>query len=192
MDNTNPVVPVLGGTGPQGKGLAFRLAKSGHEVILGSLSADRASDAAEELRSKLNGEGNLRGESNEKAAHFGDVDILAIPFDGHDELVSELEAHLHGKVVVSCVNPLSFDKVGPYGLDVHAGSAAQSAASSLPDATVVGALHTCPRTPCSTTTSTSATKTCSCTATSPRPKRWSWYPSKESLAVAASQSSGRA
>lgn len=135
-------VAVLEGTGPQGRRLAFRLAAtSGHEVITGSRSADRADDAADEMRARVLGEPNLCGDSNETAASKGDVVILAVPFDGHDEMVSSLAPQLSGKVVVSCVNPLGFDAAGPCGLDVQVGSAAESAAALLPDAAVVGAFH---------------------------------------------------
>lgn len=67
--------------------------------------------------------------------------LLAIPFDGHDELVAELAPQLAGKTVISCVNPLGFDKRGPYGLDLGPTSAAEIAQGLVPDAHVVGAFH---------------------------------------------------
>jgi NADPH-dependent F420 reductase len=69
------------------------------------------------------------------------VVLLAVPYDGHDELVATLP--LDGKVVVSCVNPLAFDKAGPHGrvIDAGEGSAAESAQRIAPEASVVGAFH---------------------------------------------------
>ena len=67
--------------------------------------------------------------------------IVAVPYDGHRELLESLSAVLEGKVVVDCVNPLGFDKQGAYGLAVEEGSAAQQAAAVLPGARVVGAFH---------------------------------------------------
>jgi NADPH-dependent F420 reductase len=138
-----PTIAVVGGTGPQGKGLAYRWAKHGHRVVLGSRSAERASATAEEIAGRL-GEGVdaglVSGADNAEAADQAEVVVLAVPYDGHDELVSDLAGPLAGKIVVSCVNPLGFDKQGPYGLDVER-SAAEAAAALVPDARVVGAFH---------------------------------------------------
>ena len=60
----------------------------------------------------------MSGAANTDAAAGADVVVLAVPYDGHDDLVASLADQLAGKVVISCVNPLGFDKQGPYGLDV--------------------------------------------------------------------------
>ena len=133
-------IAVIGGTGPQGRGLAYRFARHGHRVVLGSRSADRARDAAEEISGRLP-DSTVSGAANDEAAEGAEVVVLAVPYDGHDELVSALADRLAGKVVISCVNPLGFDKQGPYGLDVPGGSAAETAARLAPDARVVGAFH---------------------------------------------------
>jgi 8-hydroxy-5-deazaflavin:NADPH oxidoreductase len=67
--------------------------------------------------------------------------VLAVPYDGHDALVTTLREVVVGKIVISCVNPLGFDKAGAFGLDVWQGSAAEAAAALLPQSTVVGAFH---------------------------------------------------
>jgi NADPH-dependent F420 reductase len=134
-------IAVIGGTGPQGKGLGYRFARSGHDVILGSRSEERAVDAAEELDERVAGAGTVRGATNAKAAEASDIVLLAVPFEGHDELVADLAPHLTEKVVVSCVNPLGFDKRGPYGLDLGPTSAAENAQKLVPDAAVIGAFH---------------------------------------------------
>jgi 8-hydroxy-5-deazaflavin:NADPH oxidoreductase len=132
-------VAVLGGTGPQGRGLARRFAAAGLPVVIGSRSADRATATAEELASATGGD--VTGAANEEAAAAGDIVIVAVPWDGHGELLKGLATALAGKVVVDCVNPLGFDKLGPYVLPVEEGSAAEQAAQLLPDSTVVGAFH---------------------------------------------------
>ncbi len=134
------VIAVIGGTGPQGKGLAFRFARRGHEVVLGSRSQERAVIAAAELGERV-GSAAVRGALNAQAAKVADLVVLAVPYDGHDDLVAELAPHLAGKVMISCVNPIGFDKRGPYGLDLGPTSAAETAQRLLPASTVVGAFH---------------------------------------------------
>lgn len=136
-----PTVAIVGGTGPQGRGLGYRLARSGHEVVLGSRDEGRARDAADELAQRVGPAGSVRGAANTDAAWAADVVILAVPYDGHDDLVAGLRDALAGKIVVSCVNPLGFDRQGPFGVDVESGSAAESAAALLPGSRVVGAFH---------------------------------------------------
>ena len=133
-------IAVIGGTGPQGKGLAYRWAKHGHRVVLGSRDAERAEQAADEIGRRLP-EADVSGAANAAAVAGAGVVVVAVPYDGHDDLVASLADQLAGKVVISCVNPLGFDKHGPYGLDVPGGSAAETAAELAPDARLVGAFH---------------------------------------------------
>lgn len=128
-------IGILGGTGDQGKGLARRFAMAGHQVIIGSRSAERARQAAEEL-----GLG-VRGADNATAAAEPDVVIVAVPWEGHKALLESLREQLAGKIVIDCVNPLGFDKRGAYALPVAEGSAAEQAAAVLPDSRVVAAFH---------------------------------------------------
>ena len=132
-------IAVLGGTGPQGRGLAFRFAHAGLHVVLGSRSAERAQAAAEELTTRAGAP--VEGADNATAAQRGDVVVVAVPWDGHGELLADLAPALEGKVVVDCVNPLGFDKQGAYALAVEEGSAAQQAAALLPGSRVVAAFH---------------------------------------------------
>lgn len=136
---TGQTVAVLGGTGPQGRGLARRFAAAKIPVVIGSRSAERAAEAAAELARATGGD--VTGADNEGAARAGDVVVVAVPWDGHAELLAGLASDLAGKVVVDCVNPLGFDKQGAFALPVAEGSAAQQAAVLLPDSTVVGAFH---------------------------------------------------
>ena len=133
------VVSVLGGTGPQGRGLARRWAAAGVPVVLGSRSAERAAEAAAAIAVATGG--TVTGADNAGAAEQGDVVVVAVPWDGHRDLLSELAPLLAGKVVVDCVNPLGFDKQGAFALPVEEGSAAQQAQAVLSGATVVAAFH---------------------------------------------------
>ena len=137
---TNKSVAVLGGTGPQGRGLARRFADAGLPVVIGSRSAERATETAETLASATGGK--VTGADNAGAAEAGDIVVVAVPWDGHGDLLRELAPALAGKVVVDCVNPLGFDKRGAYVLEVEEGSAAEQAAAMLPGSIVVGAFHT--------------------------------------------------
>lgn len=143
---TRFTVAVIGGTGPQGKGLGYRFARHGHDVVLGSRAAEKAETVAAEVSERLasvEGAGTARGAANADAIAAADVVLLAVPYDGHDDLVASLAGALAGKTVISCVNPLAFDKRGAHGqvIDGGEGSAAESAARLAPEATVVGAFH---------------------------------------------------
>ena len=80
-------VAVLGGTGPQGRGLARRFADAGLPVVIGSRSAERAADAAKELAAATGGD--VTGADNAGAAAAGDIVVVAVPWDGHGELLAE-------------------------------------------------------------------------------------------------------
>jgi NADPH-dependent F420 reductase len=134
-DVSGLTVGVLGGTGDQGRGLAYRLAKAGQRVIIGSRSTERAQAAATEL-----GLG-VEGMDNAACARAGDVVIVAVPWEGHARTLEALAAELAGKLVVDCVNPLAFDKRGAYAVRPEEGSAAQQAAALLPEARVTAAFH---------------------------------------------------
>ncbi|MFF7853903.1 NADPH-dependent F420 reductase [Streptomyces sp. NPDC007904] len=134
-DVSSLVVGVLGGTGPQGKGLAHRLAKAGQKVIIGSRAAERARAAAGEL-----GHG-IEGADNAETARRSDIVIVAVPWEGHGKTLESLREELAGKLVVDCVNPLGFDKKGAYALKPEEGSAAEQAAALLPDSRVTAAFH---------------------------------------------------
>jgi 8-hydroxy-5-deazaflavin:NADPH oxidoreductase len=136
-DVTTLTIGILGGTGDQGRGLARRFAQAGNPVIIGSRSAERAVAAAQALGADL----GIRGMANPDAAAAADVVIVAVPWDGHSDLLRSLAAPLVGKIVIDCVNPLEFDQRGCYPLPVADGSAAQQAAAVLPGSVVVGAFH---------------------------------------------------
>jgi 8-hydroxy-5-deazaflavin:NADPH oxidoreductase len=139
-DLAGRTVGVLGGTGPQGRGLAYRWALAGLEVVIGSRDASRAATIAGELNS-MAGLSTVRGLANEDCASASDIVVVAVPWDGHRATIEPLRSTLAGKIVVDCVNPLGFDKQGPFAVAVPEGSAAAQAATLLPESTVVAAFH---------------------------------------------------
>ncbi|WP_103883759.1 NADPH-dependent F420 reductase [Actinacidiphila yanglinensis] len=135
-DVSGMTVGVLGGTGDQGRGLAYRLGRAGQSVVIGSRDAARAEAAAAEL-----GGATISGAANDECARRSDIVIVAVPWEGHAKTLESLREPLAGKLVVDCVNPLGFDKQGAYALVPDEGSAAQQAAALLPDSRVTAAFH---------------------------------------------------
>lgn len=134
-DVSDLTVGVLGGTGDQGRGLAYRLARAGQKVIIGSRAAERAETAAAGLGA------GVEGADNAECARRSDIVIVAVPWDGHAKTLESLKDELAGKLVVDCVNPLGFDKKGAYALTPEEGSAAEQAAALLPGSRVTAAFH---------------------------------------------------
>ncbi|MFY1698980.1 MULTISPECIES: NADPH-dependent F420 reductase [unclassified Solwaraspora] len=135
-------VGIIGGTGDQGRGLAYRFARAGQRVRIGSRDAARAAAAATEIAA-LPGvpADTISGGGNDEVCADSDVVIIAVPWEGHEATLVALREQLVGRIVVDCVNPLGFDKQGPYALPVEQGSAAQQAAALLPDSRVCAAFH---------------------------------------------------
>ncbi|MEJ2870772.1 NADPH-dependent F420 reductase [Actinomycetospora sp. OC33-EN08] len=140
IDPTTLTVGVLGGTGAQGKGLALRWAAAGIRVIVGSRSAERAETSAAEYRD-LTGTENVTGTDNATCAEQADVVLAAVPWESHADTLTGLVEPLRGKILIDCVNPLGFDKKGPYPLPVEEGSVAQQAEQLLPETRVTAAFH---------------------------------------------------
>jgi 8-hydroxy-5-deazaflavin:NADPH oxidoreductase len=135
-------IGILGGTGEQGRGLGRRFALAGHRIILGSRDPSRAAAAAAALVDEHPEEElTVEGATNEDAASRADVVIVAVPYEGHRELVETLAPLLAGKVVVDCVNPMAFDERGARYVTPPAGSAAEETAAAAPQARVVSAFH---------------------------------------------------
>ena len=133
-------IAILGGTGPEGAGLALRWALAGHEVIIGSRQAERAKAKAAELSERAKG-ATIVGMANREAAAAGAVVVLALPAAGLAATLPDVKEACRGKIVVSTVVPLTFG-----GPRLHtpppAGSAAEEAQAHLgPEANVVAAFH---------------------------------------------------
>ena len=136
---TVPTVAILGGTGPLGRGLALRLARAGHPVVVGSRDAGRASAVAADL--DVGTGPTPSGAASADACAAADVVVVAVPYDGLDGVLAGVRDACAGKVVVSCVNAIAFDGRGPRPVPVPAGSAAQACQAALPEARVVNAFN---------------------------------------------------
>jgi NADPH-dependent F420 reductase len=136
-----PLLAFLGGTGPEGRGLALRFAAGGYGVVIGSRSAERAESTAHELARALP-DLNVEGRSNDMAAAQGDMVFLTFPYRAAGDTLAPLAATLAGKIVVSAIAPVEFQEGRPHALRVEAGSAAQEVQQLLPDARVVSAFQT--------------------------------------------------
>jgi NADPH-dependent F420 reductase len=131
----------VGGTGPEGLGLAMRLARAGHEVSIGSRSAERGEEAAEKIRQAVPG-ARVSGAENQRAVEGADVVFLTFPYSGQQATLEALAAGLAGKIVCDVVAPLEFVKgQGAVALAVPGNSAAEEAAAQLPAARVVSAFQ---------------------------------------------------
>ncbi len=130
----------LGGTGPEGRGLALRYALAGHEVFIGSRDAARGGHIAVELGEKWSGI-TVSGGGNDEAARLGEVVFICVPYDAQKSLLPEVAESLEGKVVVNVVAPLSFKKGRTAAVEVPEGSAAEESQMLLPKSEVVAAFQ---------------------------------------------------
>jgi 8-hydroxy-5-deazaflavin:NADPH oxidoreductase len=140
-----PPIPILGGTGALGAGLALRWALAGAPVVLGSRSAERGSEAAAKIRERVPG-AEVRGMENAEAAKEAEVVFFTVPFRAQSENLQNLrEALSPGQILVDCTVPLAAAVSGKAtrSLGVWQGSAAQQAQEMVPEGvTVIAALHT--------------------------------------------------
>ncbi|GIW12981.1 MAG: F420-dependent NADP reductase [Tepidiforma sp.] len=131
----------VGGTGPEGLGLAMRFARAGHEVAIGSRSPERGQEAAEKVREAVPG-AVATGGDNASVVRDADVVFLTFPYSGQAATLQSLTDALAGKIVCNVVAPLEFRQgVGAVALDVPGGSALQEAIAQLPASRVVSAFQ---------------------------------------------------
>jgi NADPH-dependent F420 reductase len=137
-------VPIIGGTGALGFGLALRLARGGSAVVIGSRDAARAAQAADKLKQQLP-EANAEGLVNDEAARHGPIVLLCVPFRNQSENLTNLKAALQpGQILVDATVPLAAAVSGRATrlLGVPQGSAGLQAAEMAPAGVqVVSALH---------------------------------------------------
>lgn len=132
-------IGIVGGTGREGKGLAVRWAKAGHEVVIGSRDAERAADVAAELGAQFGI--TLKGADNEGCCEGADVVLLAIPFGGHEATLSSLKDALQGKILIDITVPLQPPKVRSVNLPEGQSAALRAQQILGENVRVVGALH---------------------------------------------------
>ena len=134
------MIGFVGGTGPDGMGLALRFAMAGNPVLIGSRNARRARDAADSVTALADGL-RVAGALNEEVCIESDVVFVTVPYAGHQPTLESNRYRLQEKVVVDVVVPLEFGRGGARAIEVPEGSAAQQAQTILPDSRVVGAFH---------------------------------------------------
>jgi NADPH-dependent F420 reductase len=105
-------IAILGGTGKEGKGLAFRWTKAGLEVVIGSRQVEKAQIAADEINELLGKNKNpVTGLENHQAADWCDIAVLTVPFSAHKAIVSDMKDCLDGKILIDVTVPLVPPKV---------------------------------------------------------------------------------
>jgi hypothetical protein len=123
-------IGIIGGTGKEGKGLAYRWAKAGHKVLIGSRSEEKALAAAADLAALLPSEARVQGLGNLAAVQQCDIAVLTVPFAAHAETLLGLKEALQGKILIDVAVPLNPPKVTRVSMPPE-GSAAQQAQSIL-------------------------------------------------------------
>jgi 8-hydroxy-5-deazaflavin:NADPH oxidoreductase len=118
-------IAVLGGTGKEGKGLAYRWAKAGYKILIGSRTPEKAVSTASEIMEMLEGASSLVGTSNREAAELADMVVLSVPYAAHRETLESVKDVLKGKILIDVTAPLVPPKVKVQM--PAAGSAAQEA-----------------------------------------------------------------
>jgi 8-hydroxy-5-deazaflavin:NADPH oxidoreductase len=138
-------IAILGGTGPQGRGLALRWARAGQSIIIGSRDGNRAQSVAQEISRQIGTGAEITGEENSAACARADVSVLTVPFDGQAELLKQLKPAMKaGSILIDATVPLAATVGGrpTRVLGVWQGSAAQQTAELVAKGvTVVGAFH---------------------------------------------------
>ncbi len=136
------IIALVGGTGPEGRGLATRFALAGHRVVIGSRDSARGEAGAAEVIAGLaeRPHAAVTGTDNLAAVSEADLVVVVVPYAAHRATLEGLREALAGKIVVDAVVPVVFDR-GPRPVDVPDGSATEEAAAILSGSRVVGAFH---------------------------------------------------
>jgi hypothetical protein len=123
-------IAVLGGTGKEGKGLAYRWAKAGYKVLIGSRTPPKAINAAEEISMMLGGQSHIEGLANPEAAEKADIVVLTVPYSAHRPTLESVKDAVQGKLLIDVTVPLVPPKVSKVQMPA-AGSATQEAREIL-------------------------------------------------------------
>lgn len=100
-----PTIALIGGTGKEGNALAFRFAKAGVNIIIGSRDAAKGDNAAREMNARL-GATNVTGTSNRDAAAKAEIVLLSVPFDGMKPILDDLREAVQNKIVINISSSL--------------------------------------------------------------------------------------
>lgn len=132
-------IAIIGGTGNLGYGLALRLGNAGHDVVIGSRTAEKAQQAAREGNEAL-GRSVLTGRDNRSAAEGAEVIILSVPFEAQDATLEAIADAAAGKVVIDATVPLAPGNPTAVAMPPE-GSAAERTQRILANSRVVAAFH---------------------------------------------------
>ncbi len=130
-----PAIAIVGGTGNLGAAIAWRLARAGYPVVIGSRSADGAQNTAAELGHGLSGANNI------DAVAGADIVIVTVPFAAQDATLRDIAPHVMGKIVVDTTVPLVPPKVMRVQLPAEGSAALRAQAALGGGVTVVSAFH---------------------------------------------------
>ncbi|MGH9774401.1 MAG: NADPH-dependent F420 reductase [Candidatus Acidiferrales bacterium] len=138
-------IAIAGGTGPEGRGLAYRWARAGEAIIIGSRDPARAAEAARELNQKIGTGAQIRGAENSAAVAAADITVLTVPFSAQAATLKSLKKSFRpGSILIDTTVPLAASVGGQAArvLGVWQGSAAQQAAELAPkEIAVAAAFH---------------------------------------------------
>ncbi|NMC80749.1 MAG: NADPH-dependent F420 reductase, partial [Chloroflexi bacterium] len=123
-------IAIIGGTGKEGKGLAYRWAKQGYHIVIGSRQAEKAQAAADDIQALLGNDGKVAGLPNPEAAQQADLLVLTVPYSAHQAMLESLKPYVQGKIMIDVTVPLVPPKVTRVQMP-PAGSAAQEAQQIL-------------------------------------------------------------
>lgn len=132
-------IGILGGTGPEGRGLAVRFALAGINVVIGSREASRAVEAVGKINDKV--KGDLVIGSVNAVASQAEVIIISVPYPAQAKTIKPLRQSLEGKIIINVVAPMTFSDGNATATPVPEGSAARQSQLLLPNSRVVGAFH---------------------------------------------------
>jgi len=130
-------IAIIGGTGKEGKGLAYRWAKHGHEIVIGSRAVEKAQTAADEVNLLLGDKkGRVVGLENSQAADWCDIVVMTVPYEAHADMLNKLKEIVKGKMFIDVTVPLVPPKVHLVQLP-KSGSAGKEAQAILGEETPV-------------------------------------------------------
>jgi 8-hydroxy-5-deazaflavin:NADPH oxidoreductase len=133
-------IAIVGGTGPEGSGLALRWAQAGETIIIGSRDAQRALQTAAKLSEKVGTGQTISGTENRFACTDAEIIALTVPFEAQAETLKHIKPALRaGQILIDTTVPLAASIGGKptRTLGVWQGSAAQQAAELVPEGVVV-------------------------------------------------------
>jgi 8-hydroxy-5-deazaflavin:NADPH oxidoreductase len=123
-------ISILGGTGKEGKGLAYRWAKAGYRIVIGSRSIEKAEAAVDELMSLLNNSASVVGATTLDAVSQGDFIVLTVPYPVHREMLETIKSVMIEKILIDVTVPLVPPRISQVQMP-PAGSAAMEAKQIL-------------------------------------------------------------